>query len=459
MRSGRGVLSGLLIGFVLLASTITSLGAQEPAASPPAGQDPAAATPAPLPLVTVPQPSFDVLRLEHNGIVVAYNVWFDWLPVLKTTPDGGAWVFFSAQAKLPDGVGPRRLYAARFDPDQHVWLPARALPGGDLQFGPTVAVSSTGVVHVVYSDRDTAVDSNISTLLYTYTTDEGGWADPVAVAPDPNAGHQMMPSLAIAADDSLYVIWRDQRALSQDLRDAMPANADLFASDLVDGAWTEPVAIGTRLEADINAGWPHLAVDGDRLVAIWSVYKGTTAQEMLTAARVDWSTRPLADAAAWATPAALIEPDDQRDVGGRQIELKADPTGGVVLLYSRYYPTSLDMFLRKLPAGAAGWDADQLISSGDFGYLSTLAMGQDGTAYVVFNAGRDRSVKIGGLSVPPGAEGPFAVHILTPGEAGLQVRAASTVSSDGRLWIAYFFGEQGSNIATEVRTLRGARTE
>jgi hypothetical protein len=41
----------------------------------------------------------------------------------------------------------------------------------------------------------------------------------------------------------------------------------------------------------------------------------------------------------------------------------------------------------------------------------------------------------------------------------LQVRAASTVSDDGRLWIAYFFGEQGSNIATEVRTLRGARTE
>lgn len=457
MRSGRGVLSGLLIGFVLLASTVTSLGAQEPPSTPAAGQPPAA-TPAPLPLVTVPQPSFDVLRLEHNGIVVPYNVWFDWLPVLKTTPDGGAWVFFSAQAKLPDGVGPRRLYGARFDPVQQVWMPARALPGGDLQFGPTVAVSSTGVVHVVYSDRDTAVNSNISTLLYTYTTEDGSWADPVAVAPDPNAGHQMMPSLAIAPDDSLHLIWRDQRAISQELRDAMPANADLFASDLIDGAWTEPVPIGTRLEDDINAGWPHLAVDGDRLVAVWSVYKGTTSQEMLTATRVDWSARPLADPAGWATPASLIEPDD-RDVGGRQIELKADPTGGVMLLYSRYYPTSLDMYLRKLPAGSNEWGEDLPVSSGDFGYLSTLAMGEDGTAYIVFNAGRDRSVKIGGLQVKPGATGPFPVHILTPGEAGLQVRAASTVSSDGRLWIAYFFGEQGSNIATEVRTLRGARTE
>lgn len=456
MRRGRGVLTGPLIGLLLLAGTVSSLGAQEPAPSPPATPAPA---PAPLPRVTVPQPSFDVLRLEHNGVVVPYNVWFDWLPVLKTTPDGGAWVFFSAQARPPDGIGPRRLYGSRFDPAQHVWLPARALPGGDLQFGPAVAVDGSGVVHLVYSDRDTTVNSAISTLLYTRTTPEGGWAEPVAVAPDPNAGHQMMPSLAVSGGDSVHLIWRDQRALSPELRDAMPANADLLASDLVDGAWTAPVAIGTRLEPDINAGWPHLAVDGDRLVAVWSVYKGTTAEQMLTATRVDWSTRPVADPNGWAAPAPLLEPADERQVGGRQIDLQSDPTGGVMLLFSRYLPTSLDMYLRRLPAGAAAWEADQSLSTGDYGYLSTLALGVDGTAYVVFNAGRDRSVKIGALMVTPGSGGPYPVQILTPAESGLQVRAASTTSADGRLWIAYFYGDQGSNVATEVRTLRGARTE
>lgn len=457
MRSRRGALSGLLIGLLLLAGLAGSSSAQEPAATPPASAS--VASPAAIPLVTVPQPSFDVLRLEHNGLVVPYNVWFDWLPVLETTPDGGAWVFFSAQAKLPDGIGPRRLYGSRFDPAQHVWQPARALPGGALQFGPAVAVDSTGGVHIVYSNRDTTVDSGTSTLLYTRTTPEGGWAEPVTVAPDPNAGHQMMPSLTVSAGDRLHLIWRDQRALSPELRAAMPANADLFASDLVDGAWTAPVAIGTRLEPDLNAGWPHIAVDGDRLVAIWSVYKGTTADQMGTASRVDWSTRPVADPNGWAAPAPLLEPEDERDVGGRQIDLKRDPAGGVMLLYCRYYTTSLDMYLRKLPAGAAEWGTDVPLSSGDYGYLPTLAMNGDGTAYAVFNAGRGRAVKIGALMVKPGSSGPFPIQILTPAESGLQVRAASTTSADGRLWIAYFFGEQGSNVATEVRTLRGARTE
>lgn len=455
MRSRRGALSGLLIGLVLLAGMAGSLSAQEPVATPPA---PPVASPAAIPLVTVPQPSFDVLRLEHSGLVVPYNVWFDWLPVLESTPDGGAWVFFSAQAKLPDGIGPRRLYGSRFDPAQHVWLPARVLPGGALQFGPAVAVDSTGGVHVVYSNRDTNVDSGTSTLLYTRTTPEGGWVEPVAVAPDPNAGHQMMPALTVSAGDRLHLIWRDQRAVSPELRSTTPANADLFASDLVDGTWTAPVAIGTRLEPDLNAGWPHLAVDGDRLVAIWSVYKGT-ANQVVPASRVDWSTRPVADPNGWATPTPLLAPEDERNVGGRQIDLKRDPAGGVMLLYCRYFTTSLDMYLRKLPAGAAEWGADVPLSSGDYGYLPTLAMTSDGTAHAVFNSGRGRAVKIGALMVKPGSSGPYPIQILTPAESGLQVRAASTTSADGRLWIAYFFGEQGSNVATEVRTLRGARTE
>ena len=454
MRGGHRRLSSLALGLALLTAGLVPVLAQDSPTPPPPVP---VATPGAMPLVTVAQPSFDVLRLEHNGAVVPYNVWFDWLPVLQTTPDGGAWVFFSAQAKLPTSTGPRRLYASRFDPALQVWLPAQALPGGDLQFGPAAAVDGQGVVHVVYSSRADASEITTSTLLYTSIAPGGAWTEPVPVAPDPNAGHQMMPSLAVTSDDVLHLIWRDQRALAPELRAAMPANADLYASDFVNGAWSAPVPLNTRLEPDLNAGWPHLVVDGDRLVAAWSVYKGTTPEEMLTAVRVDWSTRPTSDAA-WGTPATLLTPDAQ-SVGGRQLDLKTDPTGGVMLLFSRYSPTSLDQYVQRLPAGGDAWSEPLLLSSGDFGYLASLSLAPDGTAFVVFNAGRDRAVKIGAVMVAPGMAGPAPIQILTPGESGLQVRAASDTTADGKLWIAYFYGEQGSNVATEVRTLRGANTE
>ena len=72
----------------------------------------------------------------------------------------------------------------------------------------------------------------------------------------------------------------------------LATNADLLSSDLVEGEWTEPVQINIREAPDVNPGWPHLVADGDRLVVVWSIYRGTTAEEMKSAVRVDWSSPP-----------------------------------------------------------------------------------------------------------------------------------------------------------------------
>ena len=49
------------------------------------------------------QPAYDVLRVDDNGIGRAYRVWEEWVPEVVTTPDGGAWVFFTAQIRSQDG--------------------------------------------------------------------------------------------------------------------------------------------------------------------------------------------------------------------------------------------------------------------------------------------------------------------------------------------------------------------
>jgi len=402
------------------------------------------------------QPSYDVLRLAEDGTVLPYKIWVEWTPLVITTPDNGAWAFFSAQAKRAnDALGSRRLYAARFDPNLGAWLPATALPGGEIQFGPAAVVDSKGVVHVVYSDRRNSDKGVYSTLSYTRADGQGGWVAPTPVAADPNAGHQMMPSLVADPSDRLYLIWRDQRSVAADAREAVSANADIFASDYVDGAWSAPTQVNQRPAPDVNAAWPHLAMDGDRLVAVWSVYQGTQ-EEQVVAARVEWSSRPLADQKRWAAPTSLIEREDSA-TGGRLVDVAANPAGGAVLIYGRTKGETNALFLRRLDPGAAAWGADVALAAGDLGYLPNLTVGADGTAYVVFTHGHgSTAVDVGAQVLPPGSDTPGAEVVLTQGEEGLQARASVNIGADGKPWIVYMHQPPNGD-ANEIRSLRGAR--
>lgn len=424
--------------------------AQAPAASPTAVPDATTGTPS-----TRPQPSYDVIRLQQNGVVFPYVVVVDWLPSLVTTADGGAWAFFTARARTPDGADSRRVYGARFDPTRNVWLPAAPVPGGRIQFGPAAVTDRAGVVHLVYSDRTADTPDAVSTLVYTRSTADGGWDPPVPVAPAPNAGHQMLPALTIDAEDRLHLVWRDQRNVTPEARVAMETNADLLASDYVDGAWTAPVQINRRLAPDVNASWPELAVEGDRLVAVWSTYKGTTPEEMRSAARVEWSSRPLNDPAGWSAPETLVE-RSAGNTGGRSLDLIADPLGrgGAVLVYGFLRQQTSDLVLRRLAPGGDAWSADIPLGSGDRGYLPSLCTGRDGRTFLVFNEGHGRDVEVGGSVVPPEPGAPMAPLILTPGEDGEHGRAAVAVDADDRLWVLYMHSASGSANATEIRALR-----
>src|SRR5215212_1719549 len=135
----------LALGSLLVWLNPVATLAQEPAES---------ATPqAPPPPPEVSQPAYDVLRVDDNGIGRAYRVWEEWVPEVVTTPDGGAWAFFTAQIRTQEGSPDRRLFATRFDPELRVWLAARAMGSSATQFGATAATDSKGVVHLIYSTR------------------------------------------------------------------------------------------------------------------------------------------------------------------------------------------------------------------------------------------------------------------------------------------------------------------
>lgn len=399
----------------------------------------------------VAQPAYSVLRIDDNGIGRAYRVWEEWVPQVVATPDGGAWVFFTAQARADEGYGPRRLYATRFDPDVKTWQSATPIGNEATQFSASASVDSNGVVYVVYSERALSGDNTWSKLVYQ-RFDQGAWSDPSLIAPDENAGHQMLATLSIDPSNGLHVIWRDQRLVSPELRNALPVYADLLASDFTDGAWSTPTPVSVREAPDLNPAWPRLVADKERLVAIWSLYQGTTPDEMKSAASVEWSMRDLAPGSAWTQPQTLFI-RDAGDAGGRLIDMAADPRGGVAAVFGFFNRGVNDLYVQRLEPDAEAWSDSRLVASGDFGFLPTVAIANDGTMYVVFNNGRNRDVDIGGLKIAP--DGTTAGPVtLTPGEGGITARANIALDQDGVPWIVYMQQPVGATNVAEIQTTR-----
>lgn len=399
------------------------------------------------------QPAYEVLRVDEGGVGRAYRVWEEWIPKITTTPDGGAWLFFTAQARTDEGYGLRRLFASRFDPDLAVWLPAKSIGNPATQFNADSVVDSKGTVHLVYSQRAAEGENTWSQLVYQQFANDA-WTEPLPIAPHPDAGHQMHVSLAIDAYDVLHVVWRDQRFVSPEARAALPTNADLLSSEFRNGEWSTPQQVNVREAPDVNPAWPHLVADGDRLVLIWSIYKGTTAEEMKSAVRVEWSERPVAAGATWAAPQVLFE-RESGDAGGRLIDLAADPRGGAVVIYGLFNRGVNTLFMQRLDVGVSAWTEPTLLTSGDYGYLPSVTIAPDGTIYAVFNNGRNRDVDIGGLVTDPSGANAGAVT-LTPSEGGITALASITLDQKGIPWVVYMHQPADSSNVTEIQAVRAA---
>lgn len=417
----------------------------------------------------VETPERTQLRIVNSeGTSVPFHPWLEWNPVIVTQPDGGAWAFFGATvdppASTPDAATPvaetataddlqgkKLVYASYYDPSQGKWLDATRMPLGDVQLGPSAVVDSKGVVHVVYSARERDEDGFYSTLLYTREDGNGGWIEPVAISLDQLAGHQIAASLAIDANDTLYVAWQDQRAFSPEALSS-PANADIFVSQReVDGLWTIPVLINNHYPTSA-ASRPQLVVDGDRLVAVWSVY--TSAMGLSAAARMEWSQRPLGSELDWTAPQTLT--NGRGDLfGGRLVAMAADPTGGVVLVYGRVGTRDTFLFTKRLKPGSSEWGSDSLVAFGESGTYPAVAINNSGTVYVAYNVGNGNIVDVGATAIGYRSVEPGPETIVTQDDPNTQGIPAVAVDLTGNPWFIYF-GEIPGQDPTIVGVIRNA---
>ncbi|MCC6944911.1 MAG: hypothetical protein IT335_10075 [Thermomicrobiales bacterium] len=412
-------------------------------------------------VVRTTSPERTTIRMsDGDGGTTSYRVWLEWSPELVTTPDGGAWAFFSALADDGAYKDKQLLYASHFDPRTGQWTPAEPMPAGEIQFGASAVIDSRGLVHVVYSAREQTGPQYLSTVIYTHEDGRGGWASPMAVSLDQLAGHQIAPSLAIDSNDRLYVAFQDQRAFSDQGRASSPLNADVFVSQKdPDGSWTTPVLINNHLPT-AAALLPRLVVDGDRIVAVWSVYTAALGPD--NAARMEWAQRDVnADLVDWSAPKVFA--NGRGDTfGGRFVDMAADPTGGVVVTYARRGIDTF-LFLRRLMPGDDSWTADTLIAFGDRGTFPTVEINNQGVIYVGYNANtgvfgetNETIVDVGAAAIAYRSLEPGNEIILTRDDPNSQGRPVIAIDVTGKPWFVFFGQIPGGYPSTQVGVLRNA---
>jgi hypothetical protein len=408
------------------------------------------------------QPSYDTLRVENGGASLLYQPSILWSPVVVPLADGSAWAFFTTQVKVPTQPGADpiltnfQLHASQFDPASGTWGSATPLPG-EISFGPSAVADSNGNVHLVYSIRNSLDDTSFGTLVYLRWSADEGWVGPSIVAPSETAGHQLSSDIAVDASGGVHVAWQDQRAVSEEARAADASNADVFVSDLTpDGTWTDPVQVNARPDDTMNASRPQLAVDGDRLIAVWSVYSPTQDIGLDSAIEVKWSARPLGDTAGWSDEATLFDRGEDL-IGGRFIDAVSNPAGGVSVIYGRRTPDENQLYMSSLASGESTWSDAALIAAGNRGNYPRAAAGPDGTVYSVFNSAENGvSVKVGSVAVPTDRTTPGPETLVTEGEDGQQGIPGISVDPLGRVWIIYYYELPDQPAPSEVRIIRGA---
>lgn len=392
------------------------------------------------------------IAADSNGKTRSYVAWIAYPPKIVTTPDGGAWIFYSAQPTSGADAAGERLFASHYDPTTAKWSDGTEMPGGQFQMGASTAVDSGGLVHLVYSDQ--AKPDSYAVLMYTHEDGAGGWTTPIAVAANPQAGHQLNPSLAIDKNDVLHVAWQDQRVFSAQARSDNASNADILVSDFKPGSteWSKPFLVNTHFFDSVSL-LPHLVVDGDRLVLVWSFYDQTLG--LSKAARIDWATRPLDKALAWTLGQPLVTGRGD-GFGGRLVDVAADPTGGVVMAFVRQANDSF-LFLRRLKPGAAEWGGDILIAFGARGNYPAVTVAEDGTVYIAYEAVAGANVKVAAVAIPYRSVVPGPETVLTTSEANSQGRPGVATDLTSNPWLVYI-AESSNGKSNKVEALRNAST-
>jgi uncharacterized repeat protein (TIGR01451 family) len=314
---------------------------------------------------------------------------------------------------IPDGAGgvhmlwrhgtrgsPEPVYYAWRTGDGTWIVPPGHVPQPDEGFWMNLAVGPDGVAHIA------GLQTNY--IIYSERPPGGSWSDPLILNEGmPRPGLDGEPQIAVAADNSVPVVWNNHYSWDPWFQRIFGVSRD------ASGTWTEPRDISGQPRA--GTAQPSLAVDQTGGVhVVWvdggnrTLYACRAATGPWSRSRViregyagDWDFAVEADGrvhvvwydgafyrvwyaqgscqGAWSTPEAMT-------VGalGYPPSLAVDRTGTVHMLWTEWLPLKLQ-YARRLEAGS--WSVPQTLTGVPSYNNPRLALDDSGTVHAVWTGG------------------------------------------------------------------------
>jgi hypothetical protein len=133
-------------------------------------------------------------------------------------------------------------------------------------FIPKVAIGSNGTIHVAWSDETDYLGSGIDgDIFYKYKPAGGNWSTTEVISTE-STGHSIRPSLVVASNGTLHVVW-------EDITNYLGAGTDLdifYKYKPAGGAWSTTSVVSTESTGTVYD--PSLFIDdtNDTLHLTWA---------------------------------------------------------------------------------------------------------------------------------------------------------------------------------------------
>ncbi|MHA1377403.1 MAG: hypothetical protein ACTSRG_03365 [Candidatus Helarchaeota archaeon] len=161
---------------------------------------------------------------------------------------------------------------------------------------PSIAVDSTGNVHVVWQDYTDGEWGTDSEIMYANRT-AAGWSNATVISDDStlwNNGHSWKPSIAVDSDGNVYVVWEDDTKFGGDF--------DIMYTNRTAAGWSKAIVLsddGTFWN-DGGSNYPSIAVYGTGNVHV--VWRDSTDGEWGTDSEImyaKWSPNAQQENPLW----------------------------------------------------------------------------------------------------------------------------------------------------------------
>jgi len=273
-------------------------------------------------------------------------------PAIAGTSDNAVHVLF-----CDDSTGDREIYYTR-KPSGGSWsapVNISNTPGTRSEW-PDMTAAADGTIHAVFNDGAPTGQVVYGDIFYARRSTGGAWSSPTNISNRP-AANDFLARIALAPNGSLHVVWNDPPLL-------------WYATSPDGTSWSPP----SNIASAGGSVWPipSVAVDTGNTVHVAFVAQ---------AAGLDIFHMWKPPAGSWSSPVNVSNTAGDSN----HPDLRADPSGGLRLLWHDNTSGNYEVLYASKPSGSAWSAATNVSGNAGRSIWQNLAVASDGSLHAVWD--------------------------------------------------------------------------